>query len=178
MSNTNGFTLIELLVVLAIISVMSSIVFADFSNSEGKLALKRAAYQVAQDIRETEEMVLSSAAEVTCDGNKKICGYGLEFNATQSPTSYFMFLDCDNNCANSNYQRDGNDKDIRRANLEKGIQIHQLSPSPLNIVFREPDPTVWINKADWGVEAIITLQSPQNETRAVKVNSVGRVELQ
>lgn len=173
-------TLVELLVVIAIISVMSSIVFADFSSSEGKLALKRAVYQVAQDIRETEEMALSSATEagVACGTPKKICGYGLRFNAAESPASYLIYLECNIDCANNNYSHDGNDKDIRRVNLEKKIKIQQLSVSPLDIVFRAPDPTVWINNINWGAEAVITLVSPQNETRAVKVNSVGRVELQ
>ena len=176
---SSGFTLIELLVVLAIIGVMSSMVFVNFSGSESRFALKRAVYQVAQDIRETEEMALSSAGEVVCDAPKKICGYGLEFNATQFPASYLIFVDCNNNCASNNYQRDGNDKDIRRVPLGKGIQIQQLAPSsPLNIVFRAPDPTVWINNVNWGAEAVITLKSPQNENRTVKVNSVGRVELQ
>lgn len=175
---SSGFTLIELLVVLAIIAVMSSMVFADFSGSEGKFALKRAVYQVAQDIRETEGMALSSAGDVVCDAPKKICGFGLEFNATQFPASYLIFVDCSNDCAFDNYEHDSNDKDIRRVSLEKGIQIQQLSASPLNIIFTAPDPTVWINNVNWGTEAVITLKSPQNENRTVKVNSVGRVELQ
>ena len=173
-----GFTFIELLVVLAIISVMSSIVFADFSGSEAKFALKRAGYQVAQDIRETEGMALSAAGEITCDTPKKICGFGLEFNAIEFPASYLIFVDCSNDCAFNNYEHDNNDKDVRRVFLEKGIQIQQLSASPLNIIFTAPDPTVWINNVNWGAEAIITLKSSQNDNRTVKVNSVGRVELQ
>jgi len=173
-----GFTLIELLTTMSVIAIISAVVFADFSGSEKRLALKRSAYQVAQDLRETEEMALASVSGADCGGGRSVCGFGLEFNAVQFPNSYLIFTDCSNDCASSNYQYDINDKSIKRIYLEKNIQIQGLSPSPLDIVFTAPDPVVWINKNNWGSEGIITLKTPQNETRVVRVNSVGMVAVE
>jgi len=172
-----GFTLIELLITMSIIAIISAVVFADSSSSEERLALKRAGYQVAQDLREVEEMALSSVAEVDC-GSKDICGFGLKFNIAESLNSYLIFADCSDDCPNSNFQYDGEDKIIREVSLEKNIQIQQVLPSPLNVVFTAPDPVVWLNRTNWGVEAEITLKSSQSENRVVKVNSVGRVEIE
>ena len=173
---SKGFTLIELMTTMSVIAIISAAVFANFSGPEKQLALKRAAYQVAQDIREAEEMALA-AADVDCS-SKNFCGFGLEFDPAKDIHSYWLFADCENNCANSNFKRDSGDKDIKQIFLEKAVEIQETAPSQLNVVFSPPDPTVSINSVNWGTEATITLRLLNGQNKKVKVNSVGRVEME
>lgn len=166
------------MVVICVVGILSSILFVDFSGVEQRLALKRAAYQMAQDIRETEEMALGSVANVSCSLGKNVCGFGIYFQPPSIDNYYVVFADCASDCQNSNYAKDGDDTEIRQIFLEKTITIQQVSPLPLNLVFSAPDPVVWVNRENWGKEAQITLQTSEGETRQVLVNSAGRVEIE
>lgn len=61
-----GFTLIEVLAVVAIIVVFLSVASINFNEIKGRLALKRAAYQMVQDLRRVQEMAMSSAKLESC----------------------------------------------------------------------------------------------------------------
>ena len=65
--NNSGFTMIELFVVIAIISILSSVVFLNWRHGEQLFALQNSAYKLSQDIREIQEMTMS--AKVCCVAN-------------------------------------------------------------------------------------------------------------
>jgi len=171
-----GFTLIELMTTISVIAIISAVVFADFSGTERRLALKQAAYRVAQDIRETEQMALGGV-NANC-GGLNFCGFGLEFDPLKDTRSYWLFADCENDCSAGIYKRDSNDTVVKAVLLSKGIEIKTVSPVNLNVVFSPPDPVVNINKVAWGTEAEITLKTSKDETRKVRVNSAGRIEVE
>lgn len=56
----NGFSLVELLVVIFIVGLISSIGFINYQNVMDQLVLNRAAHQVLQDLRKTQEMAMSA----------------------------------------------------------------------------------------------------------------------
>lgn len=164
-----GFTLIELIVVFSIIAVLSAIIFSGNALEQRKLALQRASFELIQNVREIQEMAMA-AQEFDC--NSQIThSFGLYFNLG---TSYQLFADC-----NSNRTKDSFDLVIREVNLENSIEISDLSPSPLNVVFRPPDPVTYINGMSQGTEAEITfsLISDPGSEKKVKINTVGRTEI-
>ncbi len=56
----NGFSLIELLIVIFVIGVLSSVIFINYQEVRGQLALNRAAHQLLQNLRRAQEMAMSA----------------------------------------------------------------------------------------------------------------------
>ena len=168
-----GFTILELFIAIAIIGILSSGLFLARGKAEKKLALGRSIYQLAQDLREVQEMAMG-AEEVSCNG-EMTHSFGIHFKLNISSTSYYLFADCN---ADQIYDKD-NDKILREVKLEKGVEIYSLSPSPvvLNIVFTPPDPTTFINEEDWGTDGIITF-SFNSTFKTVEINSAGRIKIE
>ncbi|MDI6883129.1 MAG: prepilin-type N-terminal cleavage/methylation domain-containing protein [Patescibacteria group bacterium] len=168
-----GFTLIELLVTMAVIAILSSVLFLGRTGQEEKLALQRSAFQLVQHLREVQEMAMAGQ-EASCNGSKTYT-FGLYFHKIQYPNSYLLFADC-----NGNQRRDGSDKILKELKLEKGVKVYDLSPSPLNLAFSPPDPVTYIERKNWGEEAVITLslQSSESQQKKVKINTAGRIEIE
>ncbi len=163
-----GFTLIELLVSMGIITILSSALLIGKTTEEKKLALQRMAYQISQDLRQTQEKTLG-VEEAGCGVEK---GYIFGLNFAQGANYYYLFVDCD-----KDHQYDTGEE-ITKISLEKGVEIFQLSPlSPLNIVFEPPEPLTYINNVQWGAEAIITLKGWEKEKK-VTINSAGNIKIE
>ena len=173
-----GFTLIELFVVISIIGILSSVLFLGRTGAEKRLALQRAAYQLAQDLREVQEMTMG-AEEAECG----TYNFGIYFHKISSPDSYLVFADC-----NNNQYRDSADDILKQVDLEKEVQISELeekvvstsltnSLDTLDIVFLPPHPSVFIEREKWDREATITLQL-DSARKKVKINSAGRIEIE
>ena len=83
-----GFTLIEMLVVLAIIVVISAIVFTGENNFNRSFFITNTVYDVALTLRQAQTYGLSSQAY----GATQNAGYGI-YISNESPSTYVMFAD-------------------------------------------------------------------------------------
>ena len=184
-----GFTIVELLVSMAIMVLLLSISFINWREIQGKLALERAANELAQDIRRVEEISILSEANQKCADqhiNGYKYGYGILFEATKT-TSYTIFADCDgNNFYNSDTDASGaNDNIITpTAEFNNNIEISNINPpdsNSLTIVFNPPDPEIKFNdNIDTTVgSASITLKLKGTEiTKIITINKRGLVTIE
>jgi len=168
-----GFTLIEILIVIFLIAFLSSVLFIGRSAGEKKLALDRTTYQLSQDLREIQGMAMG-AKEFDCGGGVITHSFGIHFKSSWIDY-YIMFADCN---ADQVYDQD-DDRLLRpKVRLEKEVGIIDLSPSSsFSVVFKPPDPKVYINEESWNKEAEITL-SLDSAVKKVKINSAGRIEIE
>jgi prepilin-type N-terminal cleavage/methylation domain-containing protein len=169
-SCTTGFTLIELLVVIFIISLLTSVSFLYYRSGEKNFLLLRSAFKFAQDIRRTEEMAISIRE---CCGGIIPPAYGIYLKAGDE----YYLLYADTNPAGGNEKYNDGDTQIEKIYFEKGVYIKSVSPSPLSINFKPPDPKVRIGN---GVEQnevsiIIALKDDPTKTKVVKVNKFGLI---
>jgi prepilin-type N-terminal cleavage/methylation domain-containing protein len=174
---SKGFTLIELFVTITIIGILSSVLFLGKTKGEERLALQSVAFQLAQDLREVQEMAMA-ADKMDCNGTETN-SFGVHFKTNWKENEryyYILFADC-----NGNYTRDANDKDLRKVYLDKRVEITSLSPSSsFSVVFAPPVPATYINTEGWGMEGVITLslKSDLSQTKKIKINSAGRIEIE
>lgn len=73
--NTKAFSLIELMAVIAIIGIMSSVLFVSLSSGRTEKHLENASRQLATDIRSLQRTVLNGAVPSGVTG--PICGFGM-----------------------------------------------------------------------------------------------------
>ena len=140
-----GLTLLELLVVISIIILISAGLLLSSDSHKGALSLQKSAVQLAQHLREAQEMAMGAVA-VGC-GASETRTFGIYFEQA-SNNKYWLFADCSNPL---NYRRDiGVDVDIKEISFEQGVSIGKLvrpddltkTTSATNIVFSPPDPAV------------------------------------
>ena len=169
-SKKSGFTIMELLVVLAIIAIISGFMVVNFRKGEEGGRLVRSAQQIAQNIRKVQNMALSS---VEYQGEIPYA-YGVYFSRDITD-SYILFAD--KNPDSFRYNGEPPDKKIETINLERGIVIDSISPSPfLHIAFSPPNPLTFINVDQ--PEATITIKKegatcPSFNCRKIKVKNTG-----
>lgn len=160
-----GFTIIELLVVISIIVILTGVVLVGYRTGERQLALQRAANKLAQDIRRVQEMAMSAKefGGIVPEG-----GYGIRFKQEESG-HYIIFVDSNNN---QDYDP-GVDGIVEDVKLEKGVEISNISNSPLRITFTPPDPTTTIKP---GIPAWIQL-GIGGQFKTINVNEVGMISI-
>jgi len=177
-----GFTLIELLITISVITIISSALLLSNKQSEDNLRLKRAAFQLTQDIRYYQGLALSFPAEnITCPNSSyKPCGFGLHFETNQN--TYTLFTDCSQNCSASNYRLTGADDKINNAvSLGANIEICSLSSPQLDIVFVPPNPLVYLNSQKWTNSEsyiILCLITNPNIKQKITINNTGKIEIE
>jgi len=163
-----GFTLVELVVVLAIVSIITSMAMVNYKASQQQLAIQRSAAKLASDIRRTQEMTLS-AREIP---NSTIYGYGMYFN-TGNPNQYIIYAD-----KNGDSSYNGGNEDVEIISFESGVELDSLSPSPLSIFFKPPDPITIISGTENKATIKVHLKSDTGIKKTIEVNKVGMVEIQ
>ncbi|TFG35835.1 MAG: hypothetical protein E4H47_00495 [Parcubacteria group bacterium] len=183
-----SFTLIELLVVVSLILILSILIVPNFHLANSKLAVERAAYKLAQDLRNTQEMAMSSrATSLSLFGSTLFPsgGYGLSFD--DNSTSYILFADCNNNqvydtakglpvsCAASGAANTRAEL-IKEIFLESGVKITTASIKQLT--FFPPDPIIRISPSFASPPSVIlTSTKDQAKGFSVDINEVGRIEI-
>lgn len=171
-----GYTLIEVMVVITIISLLSVIFLANYRGQEKQLALRRATYKLAQDIRRVEALAMSAKR---FNNSFPKGGYGIYLK--KNTNSYVLFANCN---TNNSYEALGSAPDCASATianpypekveeifLEKGTTIADLNYSTgdvSTIIFFPPDPIITVNPAPpAGQMLTITLTS---EGRSMRIN--------
>lgn len=164
---TKAFTLIELLAVIFIISFFSAFVVLNKGKSQATLTLEKTAFQIAQNIRRTEELAIAAQF---FNGSYPVGGYGIRFE--KGANSYTIFADVNQD---GNYSSNELIEDVVLDNL---ITINDLLPSsPAVAIFKAPDPTVVLPGGTENISIKISATGIDLE-KTILVNSLGIIEIQ
>lgn len=182
--NRKGFTLVEIIVVLAIMAVLSTLIFNNYSRSKQQLALQRSAAKLAQDIGRIRQRAISTKQCPECGGPAPKTGYGIFLDATSGKNENYL-LYADTSGENEFYT--AADTVLETIELEKGIIIYKINVSPPNNVsinFKPPEPEIKIKYS--GVEQNkidITLciegtACGLGDTKVIETNTAGLINIQ
>jgi len=191
-----SFSLIELLVIISMISILTISVVPNFHLADSKIALERAAYKMAQQIRSVEEMAMSSKGTPISTFKSNFFpqgGYGLYFATNTDSISYIIFADCNGNekydegggspsidCANSGTGSSAYPEKVYNISLDSGIKIKQGSgPNQINsVIFIPPDPELRMQPNPHS-NPKIKLFSTKDANKCVNIyiNDVGNIEI-
>ena len=170
--NNYGFTLIEALVVIFIMSLMSTLILANYQSNKKKYTLLQMNQKLISDFRKVQNMAISGT-EIAglCSISSACYGYGIYFN---SNSSYILFADINNN----QLYDDDIGEEFETVNLLFPIVIQSVSPLQASVVFRPPEPITYINgNSGVGASAEIILQIQGTTlTKKIGVNTAGLIE--
>ena len=168
-----GFTLIELLVSFGVMVLLSGLALTSWKAGSQNLVLARAVSLVAQDIQKAQEFSLSGKP-ATCFASApegSMLGYGTFFTSS-TPSSYLIFANCN---TIASYEV-GTDQIVETKNLEQGITVFSVSPSPLSILFVPPAPDVKIEPGN-ALLGDVVLQNSQGKQKTLRVNTKGVIDI-
>jgi len=171
-----GFTYVELIFAVALILIISTIVFMNFSAGEDTLALDRAAHKMGQDIRRSISLSLDARDKPAGCSGPSFGGYGMFFEVAE-PNSYIIFADC-----NGSVEYEGSDVTVETIALDPVVEIYQIgwpmnySPD-ISIVFEPPHPEVHIDPVYEFVIINLRLKADTTQTRTVEVNERGVIDI-
>ena len=166
--NNRGVTLVELLVAIAIMGVISVLIFANYHYGDKQMELDMQTQRFVQDVRRVQEWALS--ARDFGAGAKK--GYGIYVNIGQ-PNTYILYTD---NNDNKSYDAGEAQETIT---LNNNIEISNADNSPLSINFSPPNPTTLMNNdANIGAAAITFRIKGTARTCVISINRTGLVYVQ
>ncbi|MBZ9572490.1 prepilin-type N-terminal cleavage/methylation domain-containing protein [Patescibacteria group bacterium] len=182
-----GFTLVEIIVVIAIIIILSTMIFANYRSGEQQLALQRATSKLTQDIRRAQEMAMSSKEYQL--GQIPEGGYGVYIEPLPNPPyerEYTLFADIYE--PTSHRYNPGNDYLVEQIEVEKGviikypIQTEVGDKAKIHITFVPPDPEVHIvppagSEPSW-CKIILALEQDLTKTKTIKVNKAGLINIE
>ena len=164
----SGFTLIEMVVVIAILGIISSVMFANFRFGKKELTLTNAAENLVGDLRLAQNMSLGLKIE---EGVIPQGGYGMRVQVGSS--TYELFADSGDKI----YQAD---EMVNTVSLPDEVEITSISTgTPSDIVFVPPHMDIYINASQSSDEVIVFLQlKGTSKTKQVFINRVsGRIEV-
>lgn len=184
----SGFTLIELTVLMAIIVIISGILFLNFREGERNLALQRSAHIATQAV---SKAVNNSFAGKEHNGTVSSGGFGIALE--QNSQDIIIFADCD---MDNEFDISGTALSCEEATagtpypeqfsidtLESDILVSTLNPcsgTPCRLVltFIPPNPDVVFEPPLGGPEAQIGLRDSRGNTINIFINKLGVTRIQ
>lgn len=157
-SRKKGFTIIELLVVIAIMGMLTTAIFLSYRSGQKEYALANAAQKLASDFRKAQTMAISGSRVAG-----QYCGFGVLINAAADNDQYTFYGDKAPNCNSRKYQNESVDETLETVTLTDGVIIQSSNPSPLDVFYEPPHPTVYNNgnlpAAGWQGTVVLQNQS-------------------
>lgn len=137
-----GFTTLELLTVIAIIGIMSSILFVSLIPQKASKDLENAARQFTTDIKAIQRSVLNGTAPSGI--TEIVCGHGIHTDGTNE---YKLFVKtktthAGGDCLDAGYSRNfPPGEEYRTQTFDSGVTI---TPAPVrSVYFQVPDAKVY-----------------------------------
>lgn len=163
-----GFSLPEVIVTLAIITILSVIVLANYRAAEKRYVLQNAVQRLTLDLRKGQNMALAPMVSLGYQS-----GIGIVFNL-DNPSYYFFFEDKN---GDKKFNEQAGDRKTEVVQLPDRIKIKEIRPgSKIDIFFEPPDPTIYIN-GDVGVSASIALGIEGGaDTKIISIKTTGLIE--
>jgi prepilin-type N-terminal cleavage/methylation domain-containing protein len=165
-----GFTTLELLTVIAVIGIMSSILFVSLTPQKTSKDLENAARQFTTDIKAIQRSVLNG----TTPSNKTapICGHGVNTADGDSQYRLFVVEKGDVSDCLGSYMRTlaGDGEDYRTQTFDPGVVIK----TDADIFFQVPDAKVYVNDFLSGSDTTFTFEKG-GEHCDVSISSTGEI---
>jgi type II secretory pathway pseudopilin PulG len=196
MCKEKGITLIEIIIVVFMIVIFSMILISNFPGIQGQLALARASYKLAQDLRRAQDLSLSGAEVISSDGQHiKSAGYGIYINLYQDNKKYELYGDTcfsssnptDHKYTPPGYTCSDGDQAVDQIDMaleSPGIHIKEIDnvadSSSTSINFSAPEPKVDMDGLlpnYQEVDIILSLDSDESATKTVSIYTSGLIQV-
>lgn len=162
----NGFTLIEIIVSISIITLMTSLFLANYRDTNKRTELTYAAQNLASDIRLAQNYGLGLRDFKTLEATG---GWGV--NMSEGDSYYTVFADLNDDATFQEGER------FLRVDFARGITVSNIDiGNELNITFKPPRPTVWIN-GNKNTKAEITLANTEGSESKLQINFFGLIDV-
>ena len=169
-----GFTLVELLTSIAIIALMSTMLFTNYRRAGVGIDLTSSAQQLASKIRIAQNNSL---------GTKKfndltpLGGWGVHFDSDNLRSGYILFADSNGNYAFDSDEAYSTSTLPIRVELDTLVTGSSTVESVVDVVFSPPDPRTYIN-GNYKDSLALTLKEDINNTsKEVRVNFLGLIDV-
>lgn len=179
----------EVLIVISIIIILPAIVISNFPQFKKQFALTRVVYKFSQDLREAQNLALSSVPyEYPAGVSWTINGYGIYINiGVLGNKNYIIYAD---NGADTTYPNQYNNLsdpvvktfDLSLSEPEVVIkEINNVYGGKVSINFSPPNPDIVITDLNLGqskVDIVFALEADLSETKTVSVNTSGLIKIE
>lgn len=193
-NDTLGFTLMELIITIAIMTIISGVVFFSFPRFNQTVLLNRAARELTLALREAQSRATAVAQRPDAESGAEFPkNYGIRVE--QDSEVFFLFSDEDEDRL-LDMSSDCNEECVKRYEFTYGVRIKNIQlpesvslsdDGQLNILFYRPDPTMKIsgcvgesnlcNTIGPYKISIYRAGQDENDTRTIQVWTTGQISI-